>query len=78
MEWDQLLNIVKSITGVRYVPDTQFVPNQDILIDRDKLPRFRSFTIYDLNGNLLLDQGGLINPIYYPNIVNAELNAIAL
>lgn len=66
VEWDELLSIVKNTIGVKSVPDTQFIPSTDIVIDENKLPRFRSFTMLDLQGNLISNVTGTLNPIYYP------------
>ena len=80
VEWDNLLAIVKNTRGVDYVSDTNFTPRVDILIDKDKLPRFQGFQVNDLEGNLLLDQVALdgVDPIYYPNNINEELDAVIL
>lgn len=67
VEWDNLLEIVKSTPGVRYVPDTQFVPNADVVVDIDKLPRLRGFLMLDENGAILENISGTLNPVYYPN-----------
>jgi len=66
VEWDDLLNIVKNTEGVRSVPDTQFIPGTDITVDSNKLPRIRSFLMLDLNGNILANVAGTLNPLYYP------------
>lgn len=66
VEWDDLLGIVKSSEGVRYVPDTKFSPNTDIRVDKNKLPRFRGFIMLDLAGNIISDNSNNLNPIYYP------------
>ena len=66
VEWDDLLNIVKNTRGVRSVPDTKFNPSSDVIIDKNKLPRFRSFQMLDLAGNVISNVSGTLNPIYYP------------
>lgn len=67
IEWDTLLNIVKNVDGVKYVPDTYFSPNVDIKIPSRKFPRFRGFIAMDLNGSVIVNQAGTLDPIFYPN-----------
>ncbi len=62
----QLLNIVRAEKGVLAVPERYFFPGSDILVDRDKLPRFRGFIAKDLDGTVLLSQSGTIDPVFYP------------
>jgi hypothetical protein len=66
VEWDDLLGIVKNSEGVRSVPDTKFIPGVDITVDKNKIPRFRSFLMLDLEGNIISDNSGNLNPVYYP------------
>lgn len=66
VEWDELLSIVRNTLGVKSVPDTRFIPGTDIVIDENKLPRFRSFTMLDLDGNIISNVTGTMNPIFYP------------
>lgn len=66
VEWDDLLQIVKTTLGVRYVPDQFFLPRVDIPIGLDKLPRFRGFIMMSLDGTVLSNSTGTLNPIYYP------------
>lgn len=65
-EWDDVLQLVKSHPSVQYVPDTFFFPNQDILTDPTKLPRLRGFLMLDLDGGVITNSAGTLNPIYYP------------
>jgi hypothetical protein len=67
VEWDDLLGIVKNVSGVKYVPDDYFIPNNDITVPRNKFPRFRGFIARDLDGNVLVNQAGTLDPIFYPN-----------
>jgi hypothetical protein len=78
VEWDDLLSTLKGTRGVKNVPDRFFLPNNDILIDSDKLPRFRGFIARDIDGNILLDQTGVINPIFYPEIPNQSFISTAI
>jgi len=66
VEWDNLLDIVKHTDGVRYVSDSYFFPSVDLQTEVLKLPRVRGFQMLDLDGNILEDLQGNLNPIYYP------------
>lgn len=66
LQWDDLLDIVKNTKGVRYVSDAHFFPSSDIQTDLFKLPRIRGFQVLDLDGNLIQNISGSLNPIYYP------------
>jgi len=78
VEWDDLLSIVKNIDGVRYVADQYFVPSVDIIIPANQFPRFRGFVAYDLDGDVLLNQSGTIDPTFFPNDQDASLNETVL
>lgn len=67
VEWDELLSIVKNTPGVKSVPDTKFIPNSDVTIDKNKLPRIRSFMMLDLSGNIISNVSGTLDPVFYPN-----------
>lgn len=66
VEWDDLLQIVKSHPAVKYVPDTNFTPNADVEGDPTKLPRVRGFLMMDLDGNIMVNLSGTLTPLYYP------------
>lgn len=66
IEWDDLLEIVKSHPAVQYVPDTHFTPNSDILAEANKLPRVRGFLMMDTAGNIMVNLTGTLSPLYYP------------
>lgn len=66
VEWDNILQIVKETEGIEYVPDVTFTPNSDINIEYGKLPRVRGFEMRDMNGDVISDGGGVLNPAYYP------------
>lgn len=70
VQWDDLLQLVKNVTGVKYVPDTQFVPSADISIPKNKVPRVRSFIMRNLEGAILVDLPGNLIPVYYTNTVD--------
>lgn len=66
VEWDNLLQITKDHSNVKYVADNYFCPQSDVEIDPTKLPRVRGFIMLDLDGNLIIDNSNVLNPIYYP------------
>jgi hypothetical protein len=70
IEWDNLLEIVKNTDGVRYVADNYFYPQVDITVHKNKLPRIRGFQMLNLNGELISNFTGTLNPVYYPNDID--------
>lgn len=78
IEWDNMLEIVKSTDGVRYVNDNFFYPNNDLSIDLRKLPRIRGFQMLDLDGQIIADMQGNLNPIFYPNDVDFNYQSSVL
>ena len=72
------LMIVKNVEGVRYVPDTHFNPGYDINVPEYTLPRVRSFVMRDLDGNVILDNGGVLSEVFYPNVEDANYQATVL
>lgn len=70
VEWDQLLRIVQDTEGVRYVPDTEFRPNNDEIVPINQLPRVQSFIMRSLNGTIIFDSGNVLSPVFYPAEVN--------
>lgn len=73
VEWDTLLSIVKNTNGVKYAPDAYFTPNVDVRVPPYQFPRFRGFVASDLNGNIIINQAGTIDPVFYPNEVDENL-----
>ena len=65
VEWDDLLQIVKGVKGVKYVPDEFFKPHADAAVDARKLPRVIKFVMRDMAGSILYDNNGSVLPIYY-------------
>lgn len=70
VEWDNLLDIVKKTKGVKYVADNSFYPNVDTSISKYTLPRIRGFQMLDLQGAILANFSGTLNPIYYPSNID--------
>ena len=67
VEWDDMLQVVKQVDGVRYVPDTHFYPQSDINVPKYKLPRLRAFIMRDLDGNIIEDNNGVMSDVFYPS-----------
>jgi hypothetical protein len=67
VDWSNLLQIVKSTEGVRYVPDNFFFPNHDEVVPVNQLPRVKKFIMRDTSGNIIADTGGVLSPVFYPN-----------
>ena len=75
IEWDDLLQVAKNTEGVRYIPDNYFYPQSDINVLSNKLPRIRGFIMYDLNGNIIESNNGLVSDVYYPNSPNIDFQS---
>lgn len=78
VEWDELLQLVKSVSGVKYVPDQYFFPNNDIATDPNKLPRLRGFRMLNLQGAIVADLQGGVNPVFYPSIADFSVSSTIL
>lgn len=78
VEWDDMLYAVKNVEGVRYVPDTHFNPNYDINVPEYSLPRVRSFIMRDLDGNVIVDNNGVLSEVFYPNVEDSNYQATVL
>jgi hypothetical protein len=65
LQWDDLLEIVKKVPGIRYVPDIYFNPRYDITVPLGQLPRVRKFTMRDLDGVIIFENADLV-PVFYP------------
>lgn len=67
VEWENILFAVRSVDGVRYVPDNYFNPGADINIAKYRLPRLRGFVLRDLDGNIIFDKYSILSSFNYPN-----------
>lgn len=76
VEWDNLLQIVKSTQGVKSVPDKQFLPQSDINITVGQFPRFRGFIMRDLDGNIIVDASGNLDPVFFSNTLGNIQNIL--
>lgn len=65
VEWDDLLQIVKNVKGVKYVYDEYFLPNADHAIEKGKYPRVIKFIMRNSQGNILYNNVSDVLPIYY-------------
>lgn len=68
IQWDDLFYIIKNTEGVEYIADQSFAPGADLNIPKNTLPRIRSFMVYNLDGTILTDDGGNLDPVYYPSL----------
>lgn len=78
VNWTNLLEIAQFTDGINYVSDSYFYPNNDVSIDVYHLPRIRGFQMLDLNGNLIKDLQGILNPVFYPNDIDFIYQATVL
>lgn len=67
VEWENMLYAVRSVDGVRYVPDNYFNPQTDINVVKYRLPRLRGFILRDLDGNIISDNYAILSAFNYPN-----------
>lgn len=78
IQWVNLLEIVQRVPGVNAISDQYFFPSTDISIPINKLPRIRGFQMLDMNGSIIQDLQGQLNPIYFPNQIDFSYQATVL
>jgi baseplate J-like protein len=78
VDWTVLLQLARAVDGVKYIPDTYFVPGSDQTIPVNQYPRFRGFKVSDLNGTLIVDQTGVYTNIFYPTVVENNFEITVL
>ncbi len=81
VEWDNILERIKQTLGVKYCPDNYLTLNgntRDLLIPNQQIPRIRGFMMKDLDGNIITNLAGTLNPIYYTNEFDQAFNAVVL
>lgn len=78
VDWIDLINSVKAVSGVKRVLDNFFFPATFTNIPRGKLPRIRGFMMMDLKGKIIADYQGNLNPIYYPSTSDFAYQATIL
>lgn len=69
-EWEDFLIAAKQTTGVEYLADVYFSPNKDMILPKNNIPRVRGFQMLDLDGNLISNSDGSLNPIYFPQQID--------
>lgn len=67
IEWENILYSIKSVDGVKYVPDNYFYPQADINVPKYRLPRLRGFILRDLDGNIIADNYSILSAFSFPN-----------
>lgn len=70
IQWIDLIEIVKTTPGVKYVLDNFFSPGVDVLIPQNQLPRMRGMLFLHQDGSLLINNSNSLNSIYYPAILD--------
>jgi len=78
IDWIDLINAVKGVNGVERVLDNHFYPNTHVEIPRGYLPRMRGFTMMNIQGVLIKDLQGVLNPNFYPAISDFAYQATVL
>lgn len=78
IQWVNLFEIVQRVPGIINVSDQYFYPSSDLVIPNTQLPRIRGFQMLDMDGNIIVDLEGELNPIYYPNIIDFSFQATVL
>jgi hypothetical protein len=78
IEWDDLLDVVKTTRGIKYVADQYFYPNQDQATDPNKVPRLRGFLMLDLTGVVISSLNGVLSPVYYPQAADFQYQSSVL
>lgn len=76
VQWEDLFTIVRSQDGIKVLPEEYFTPHADIPIPSTSYPRLRGFIMRDLTGEVIVDNAGNINPIYYQDTTDNVLNHI--
>lgn len=66
IEWIDLVNAIKAVPGVTRVLDNYFYPNTNFEVPRGQLPRFRGFLMMNLQGVILENIAGTLDPFFYP------------
>lgn len=78
IDWIDLINAVKGVRGVNRVLDNNFYPMTHTEVPRGYLPRMRGFTMMNLQGVIIKDLQGFLNPNFYPSIADLAYQATVL
>lgn len=73
VEWEELLYIIRSQEEVSILPEQFFAPHSDILLSNSSLPRLQGFVMRNLEGDVVLDGGNNIVPVYYTEQYNLDI-----
>lgn len=78
IQWTDLLQLIKSTPGVKFVLDNIFTPNQDIPIPLNYIPRMRGFLMLNPDGSLISNASNTLNPVFYPNSPDLNFTSTVL
>lgn len=78
IEWIDLVNAIKAVPGVTRVLDNYFYPNTNFEVPRGQLPRFRGFLMMNLQGVILENITGTLDPFFYPSESDFSFQATVL
>lgn len=78
IEWIDLVNAIKAVPGITRVLDNYFYPNTNFEVPRGQLPRFRGFLMMNLQGVILENIAGTLDPFYYPSESDFAFQATVL
>lgn len=78
IEWIDLVNAVKAVPGITRVLDNYFFPNTNFEIPRGQLPRFRGFIMMNLQGVIIENISGTLDPFFYPSESDFAFQATVL
>lgn len=67
IERSDLISIVKNTKNCKSLPDAYFIPATDLQFSYNKFPRFRGFIARNLAGDVIINQTGTIDPVFYSN-----------
>ena len=72
VEWEELYYIIRSVSGVKTIPEQYFSPKIDISVSSSSLPRLRGFIMRNLEG-IVIGQSDNIIPVYYSDQYSVNL-----
>jgi len=65
VEFEDLISIVRNTRGILSIGEQFVFPATDVEIPKSQLPRLRSFLLLDLEGSIITDTVGELDPIFY-------------
>lgn len=78
IEYEDFIVAAKKTPGISRILDGFFFPSADITPPTLTLPRIRGFLLLDINGAIISDSGGALNPVFYPNQPDFGLQSTVL